>query len=327
MRVWAGLTIFCILATLPAAGEEATYVVSGGDIPVAAASNGYAQIVQPIAEGSAEVRVATTLAPIGAGGTYADVLAGERPKVPAGFELPRRLLTELRPDLDAWQAATLVLDWAADNVAVDVDDIGAQDAVSVLERGRGRCSGLANATVALLHAAGFEARTVSGLLVGDEHPIPHRWIECRLPGAGWVASDPTLGLWTVTPRHLVFADTVANLPEVRVVKASKDGFDRLPRHGGRVLRPNQGADLVCRLSSAWSHADYVAVLRGGGGEVRRARFDPEAHFSGLLPGRWVLEIVSGEDVVARRQFELSAGDFRSYVVDGGVDEPARESGS
>ena len=75
MSVWAGLTIFCILATLPAAGEEATYVVSGGDIPVAAASNGYAQIVQPIAEGSAEVRVATTLAPIEAGGTYADVLA------------------------------------------------------------------------------------------------------------------------------------------------------------------------------------------------------------------------------------------------------------
>ena len=327
MIVRVGLTILCLLATLPAAGEEASYVVVGGDVPVAAASNGYSQIVRPVAEGSTEVRVATTLAPIGAGGTYADVLGGERPKVPAGFELPRRLLTELRPDLDAWQAATLVLEWAADNVAVDIDDAGAQDAISVLDRGRGRCSGLANATVALLHAAGFEARTVSGLLVGDERPIPHRWIECRLPGAGWVASDPTLGLWTITPRHLVFADTVADLPEVRVVTASKDGLDRLPKHGGRLLRPNQGADLVCRLSSAWSHPDSVAVLRGGGGEVRRARFDPEAHFSDLLPGRWVLEIVSGEVVVARRQFELRAGDFRSYVVDGEIDEPPRGSGS
>ena len=179
-------------------------------------------------------------------GTYADVLAGERPNVPAGFELPRRLLIELRPDLDAWQAATLVLEWAANNVSVDINDAGAQDAVSVLNRGRGRCSGLANANVALLLAAGFEARTVSGLLVGDERPIPHRWIECRLPGAGWVASDPTLGLWTVTPRHVVFADTVDDLPEVRVVTASKDGLERLPRHGGRLLRPNQGADLVCR---------------------------------------------------------------------------------
>lgn len=323
----AVLTTLCFLATVPAAGEEASYVVVGGDIPVAAASNGYAQVVRRIEKGRTEVRVATSLAPIGAGGTYADVLAGDRQKVPAGFELPRRLLTELRPDLDAWQAATLVLEWAADNISVDIDDAGPQDAVSVLDRGRGRCSGLANATVALLRAAGFEARTVSGLLVGDERPIPHRWIECRLPGAGWVASDPTLGLWTVTPRHLVFADTVVDLPDVRVVAASKDGLDRLPRHGGRILRPNQGADLVCRLSSGWSHPDSMAVLRGGGGEVRRARFDPEAHFSGLLPGIWVLEIVSGHTVVARRQFELNAGDFRSYIIDGGGDEPPRGSGS
>ena len=327
MSVRVGLTILCLLATLPAAGEEAVYVVVGGDIPVAAASNGYAQNVRLSADGSAEVRVSTTLAPIGADGTYADVLAGERPNVPAGFVLPRRLLTELRPDLDAWQAATLVLEWAASHVSVDSNDAGAQDAISVLDRGRGRCSGLANASVALLLAAGFEARTVSGLLVGDERPIPHRWVECRLPGAGWVASDPTLGLWTVTPRHLVFADTVVDLPEVTVVTASKDGLDRLPRHGGRLLRPNQGADLVCRLSAAWSHPDPVAVLRGGGGEVRRARFDPEAHFSNLLPGRWVLEIVSGEAVVARRQLKLSAGDFRSHVVDVRIEESPKGPGS
>lgn len=327
MRVRTGIVTLCLLATLSAAGEEASYLLKGGDVPVATASNGFAQLVRPVPEGSTEVRVATTLAPIGAGGAYADVIAGKSPKVPAGFELPRRLLDSLRPDLDAWQAATLVLEWAADNVTVDIDDPGAQDAVSVLKRGRGRCSGLANATVGLLQAAGFEARTVSGLLVGDEGPIPHRWIECRLPGAGWVASDPTLGLWTVTPRHLVFADTVVDLPEVKVVAASSDGLDRLPRHGGRLLRPNQGADLVCRLSSAWAPSDPVAVLRGGGGEVRRARFDPEAHFSDLLPGRWVLEIVSEGVVVERQKFELRAGDFRSYVVDGGFDEPPRGSGS
>jgi len=327
MRVCAGILTLCFLATLPLAGEEASYLVSGGDVPVAAASNGFAQLVRPHVEGGVEVRVATTLTPIGAGGTYGDVLAGEGPKVPSGFELPRHLDARLSPDLDAWQAATLVLEWAADAVAVDVDDGGAQDAVSVLERGRGRCSGLANATVALLRAAGFEARTVSGLLVGVEEPIPHRWIECRLPGAGWVASDPTLGLWTITPRHLVFADTVAVLPEVRVVIAPKDGLDRLPRHGGRVLRPNQGADLVCRLSSSWSHPDSVAVLRGEGGEVRRARFDPDAHFSDLLPGRWMLEVVSEESVVSRMQFDLKSGDFRSYVVDGNLQRSPKGPGS
>jgi hypothetical protein len=327
MKVRVVLTIFCLLTTLPASGEEASYIVVGGDLPVAAASNGYAQNVRLVAGGSAEVQVATTLAPIGAEGTYADILAGEIRDMPAGFELPRRLLSELRPELDAWQAATLVLEWAADSVSVDINDAGAQDAISVLDRGRGRCSGLANANVALLLAAGFEARTVSGLLIGDDGAIPHRWIECRLPGAGWVASDPTLGLWTVTPRHMVFADTVVDMPEVRVVKISKDGLERLPRHGGRLLRPNQGADLVCRLSASWPHPDSVAVIRGGGGEIRRARFDPDAHFSNLLPGKWVLEIVSGNVVVARRRFELKAGDFRSHVVDDGIEKTSRESGS
>jgi hypothetical protein len=319
------LAILCLFFTSISVGEEASYLVRGGKIPVAASSNGYAQIVRSVEDGT-EVRVATTLTPIGAGGTYADVLAGETPEVPAGFELPKRLLKDLRPDLDAWQAATLVLEWAADNVVVDIDDEGAQDATSVLERGRGRCSGLANAAVALLQAAGFEARTVSGLLVGDERPIPHRWIECRLPDAGWVASDPTLGLWTITPRHIAFSDTVVDLPEVRVLAAPGDGLDRLPKHGGRLLRPNRGADLVCRLASMWSYPDSIAVLRGGGGEVRRARFDPEAHFSDLLPGKWLLEIVSEGTVVQRRQLDLRTGDFRSYVVDGGLEEQSRGSG-
>jgi hypothetical protein len=327
MNLRVGLATLCLLATLTVDGEEASYLLIGGDIPVAASSNGYAQIVRTVADGGTEVRVATTLTPIGAGGTYADVLAGERPQVPAGFELPKPLKNELRPDLDAWQAATLVLEWAAENVAVDVDDLGAQDAMSVLKRKRGRCSGLANATVALLQAAGFEARTVSGLLIGDERPIPHRWVECRLPDAGWVASDPTLGLWTVTPSHLVFADTVDDLPKVQVLTASTDGFERLPRHGGRLLRPNRGAHLVCRLASARSQPDSVAVLRGEGGEVRRARFDPEANFSDLLPGTWLLEIEMGGEIVERRQLELRAGDFRSYVVDGGLEQQPRGSGS
>jgi transglutaminase-like putative cysteine protease len=281
--------------------------------------------VQAVGKGSSEVRVATTLSPIGATGTYAQILAGETPALPGGFELPNRLLNQLHPALDVWQAATLVLEWASDNIAVDVDDTGDQDAVSVLGRGRGRCSGLANATVALLRAAGFEARTISGLLVTDREAIPHRWIECHLPGAGWVASDPTLGLWTVTPRHLVFADTVVDLPAVRVMSGSADGLDRLPRRGGRLMRPNQGADLLCRLASNWQLRDSVAVLRGGGGEVRRSRFDPEAHFSDLLPGVWVLEVESAGTVVETRRFDLRAGDFRSYLVDAEADGAPRGS--
>jgi len=168
--------------------------------------------------------------------------------------------------------------------------------------------------VAMLRAAGFEARTVSGLLVGDDKVVPHRWIECRLPAAGWVPSDPTLGLWTVTPRHLVFGDIVTTEPVVEVLEAGSDGLMRLPRRGGRLLRPNLGADLVCRLDSLAPEPAPLAVLRGSGGEERRARLDPEASFSGLLPGRWVLEVEADGEIVKRQAFDLRSGGYHSYTV-------------
>lgn len=303
-----------ILLAVPALAEEADYVVIAGDLPVASASNGYVQEVRAAVGGGVTVHVATSLAPIGATKTYANVVAGTRPVIPPDFELPKRLQAKLRPGLGSWEAATLVLEWAADRVAIDTADGGPQDAASVLKRGRGRCSGLANAAVALLRAAGFEARTVSGLLIGDGGAIPHRWLECRLPGAGWVATDPTLGLWTVTPRHLVYPATVVTVPEVRVVVTETDGLERLPRHDGRVVRPNRGAVLVCRLPTRWRGTPPLAVLRGGGGEVRRTRLDPEARFSDLLPGRWVLEVEVGGLVVERREFVLRSGDVHSYTV-------------
>jgi hypothetical protein len=319
MRSRLLVTAICLLAAMPTFAEEASYLVSGGDLPVAAASNGFAQDVQVEAAGVVRVRVATSISPIGATGSYGEVLAGARPEVPIGFELPNRLRSRLRPDIDAWQAATLIIEWAADNIRVDVNDDDPQDAIAVIDRGRGRCSGIANATVALLKAAGFDAHTVSGLLIGDNELIPHRWLECHLPGAGWVASDPTLGLWTITPRHLVFANTVVNLPRVDVITVTDGDLERLPRRKGRLVRPNRGADLVCRLPASSSRDGSVAVLRGLGGEVRRARFDPEARFSDLLPGPWTLEIESGGVVVERRRLKLRSGDFRSFMVEDEID--------
>jgi len=204
----------------------------------------------------------------------------------------------------------------AKNLVVDTEDESPQDAASVLGRGRGRCSGVANAAVAMLRTAGFEARTVSGLLVGDGEAIPHRWIECRLPKAGWVPSDPTLGLWTVTPRHLVFSDTVKIAPSVQVLESGADGLERLPRRRGSLVRPNFGADLVCRIQSQVTGPSPLAVLRGGGGDIRRARLDPEARFSGLLPGRWVLEVEADGEVVERRTLRLRSGEFLSFTVMG-----------
>ncbi len=306
--------VLCLFAAATVGAGEAIYQLVGGDAPVAAAANGFVQEVRAVTDAEVEVQVAATLGPIGATGTYAQVLAaGGASEVPAGFALPSRLKVRLRPDIGAWEAATLVLEWAADHVVLDTSDGGPQDASSVLRRGRGRCSGLANATTALLLTAGFEARTVSGLLVSDDGAIPHRWLECRLPGAGWVPADPTLGLWAITSRHIVFADTVTRPPAVRVVGGS-GGLERLSRDGKRLLRPNRGADLVCRLSGAWQDPQPVAVLRGIGGDVRRARLDPEARFSGLLPGRWLLEVEAGGLVVERQELFLRSGEVHSYVV-------------
>ena len=240
---------FCLVIATSAGGEEAAYRVWGGDSPVEAAANGYTQQVRPVSENMVDVSVSTSFAPIGETSTYGQILTGERPVLPPDFSLPPRLAKLLTPDIDAWEAATVVLIWVARHLQVDGSDPNPQDAVSVLARGRGRCSGVSNAAVALLRAAGFQARTVSGLLIGEGETIPHRWLECRFPNSGWVPSDPTLGLWTITPRHVVFADTVMSVPKVEIIEEGRDGLERLPSREGRLLRPNYGAGLVCRMAT------------------------------------------------------------------------------
>ena len=311
---WLVVLVSCV-AVVPIAAEEADYLVTGGDLPVASAANGFVQEVRAAVDGSMAVHIATAQAPIGAVGSYADLGPRKGFAVPKGFQLPESLAAVFEPRRNPWEVATDVLEWAAERVTLDTSDRGPQDADSVLKRGVGRCSGLANATAALLMASGFEARTVSGILIGnDGDAVPHRWIECRLPGAGWVASDPTLGLWTITPRHMVFANTVRNVPEIRVVSIGDDGLARLPMRNGRRIRPNRGADLVCRLRQQISGSPPLAVLRGNGGEVRRALLDPEARFGGLLPGRWLLEVETTAGVVERRSLYLRSGDVRVYTV-------------
>ena len=200
------------------------------------------------------------------------------------------------------------------NVTLDVHDPAPQDATSVLERRRGRCSGLANVTAALLLVSGFEARTVSGLLMDGDRGTAHRWVECRLPGAGWVPTDPTLGLWTITPRHVAFADAVSSPPSVAVLDAQPTDLGELPRLEGRPYRPNLGSELRCRVVGGHGGARAVAVLSGPFGEVRRSVLAPEGRFSGLLPGRWRLVVERDGSVIERRELSLEAGTVHSFAV-------------
>ena len=68
----------------------------------------------------------------------------------------------------------------------------------VLETDRGVCQDYAHAMIAIARSWGVPARYVSGYLYetgesGEQSPgtATHAWVECRLPGAGWVGFDPT----------------------------------------------------------------------------------------------------------------------------------------
>jgi len=260
------------------------------------------------------VQVATNMGPIGARAETADRASERAEGVPRGFELPRRLATVLRPDDGPWTRATEVLRWEMGAMQIDVNDPSPQDAVSVLGSGRGRCSGLANAAVALLRGAGFSARTVSGLLVGDDRIVAHRWLECWLPGAGWVPTDPTLGIWVITPRHLVFGGPVGKIPDIRVLQRSEHGFAGVPTVAGRLERPNIGADLICRAIGGDPGREVLAELRGPEGEVRRAMLRPEGKFLNLRPGLWQLTVRMGRRIIDRRSLELKGGNVVSFAV-------------
>jgi hypothetical protein len=297
----------------PAGSEEAVYRLAGPIHPVEREVNGYRLEVHDSVGRSVEVRVSTPQTPIGSTGPYVGADVGRLPQVPAAFDLPAGLRARLRLEVDAWQAATVVLQWVTEHLRLVEHDNLPQDAASVLARGGGRCSGLANATAALLMAAGFEARTVSGLLINGQAAIPHRWVECRLPGAGWVPTDPTLGWWVVTPRHVAFADTVNETPEIVIVQPTTGDLRRLPRIGTTIVRPNHGAELICRIDKKPDARRVVARLQRGS-EQRHAVLGPEVRFSRLLPGRWLLTVELDGQVVERRRLTLRSGSVHSYVV-------------
>ncbi len=307
MKPLAALALTVALVAT-AQADEAVYAVRGDRLPVEVVANGYVQTTLDGADSWMQVRVATSSAPVGASGTWTSAGRRAADGVPPGFVLPARLLVRLSPQMNAFSAAGEIIDWVRRSVRIDDRDAGPQDAASVLGRRRGRCSGIANLTAALLLSAGFEARTVSGLLVGDAGPVAHRWIECRLPGAGWVPTDPTLGRWVITARHMAFADAVDPLPEVRLVSATP--AEPQPP----VDRVNRGAELSCMLVGSDGRISAMAVLLGPGGDVRRAVLEPSGSFTGLQPGRWVLEIRVADVVLERQTLRLRADQSRSLAI-------------
>ena len=306
-----------LLAVSPGMAGQGVYVVAGAE-PVQRTVNGLVQDVTPLAGGSWLVQVGTEPAPVAAG--WRGDAAARRPdpaflRVPGEFRLPGDLLGRLPGRGDPFERATAVLAWVQRRVRIEEEERAPQDARAVLLRGSGRCSGLANAAVAALRGAGIPARTVSGILVTDGGPVPHRWLEAWLGEAGWVPSDPTLGLWVVTPRHVVCRAPAVGELSVVVRSLVEDDLASLPRRGRWACRPKLGARLTVRLRGMEAGAPAGRViLEGPGGERRVSAAGTAASFGWLPPGRWTVRLELRGHPIREFQVHLREGDVRSLTL-------------
>jgi transglutaminase-like putative cysteine protease len=103
------------------------------------------------------------------------------------------------------QALAHITAWIHENIAYERREEGdPYSPEDTLRLESGSCRDMAVLQVAILHARGFAARLVSGFLWEDESVAPserraenalHAWVECYVPGAGWIALDPTNGVF------------------------------------------------------------------------------------------------------------------------------------
>lgn len=78
------------------------------------------------------------------------------------------------------------------------EDEGTQTPLQTLDRGWGACRDFAELLAEAARSLGFGARIVSGYLYDPDGALvgtsaTHAWVEIYLPGAGWIAFDPTNG--------------------------------------------------------------------------------------------------------------------------------------
>jgi len=107
------------------------------------------------------------------------------------------------------------------------EEAGTQTPIETLDRGSGTCRDFAVLMIETCRAMGFGARLISGYLrVPEEIALlgagsTHAWCEVYLPGAGWVAFDPTNGL--MGSRDLIRVATVRDIRQAAPVSGSFTG--------------------------------------------------------------------------------------------------------
>jgi hypothetical protein len=201
-----------------------------------------------------------------------------------------------------YEAASRLLAWVARNVTYELDRAAPQDALAVLTRRRGYCTGVARLTVGLLRAVGIPAREVPGFVVASPGAgIPagfHRWVEIGYSDAGWVFSDPLLTHHYVPATYVRLAsEELRAMPEAAPGQLLERRDRRQPvdlfREGapGVSLRRNDARQRTAVLTVTVSDAAVGrAVLEGEGSRRVRTLAGGASTFVGLEPGRYLLRI-------------------------------------
>lgn len=212
--------------------------------------------------------------------------------------------------------ASRILGWVAAHIAYELDRSQSQDPADVLERRSGYCTGFARLSVAMLAAAGLEAREVAGYVLNGEGPGEpqgfHRWVETRFSDVGWVFSDP------LHSHHYVPATYVRLGSETIVPDDGLDGV-LLERHDDLVavdlapqappgvrVRRNVDRQLAGALRvEVPGVAGGLAVLEGNALRQTHTLVRGATTFLGLQPGSYQLEVrVAGLPPMVR-EFELA----------------------
>jgi transglutaminase-like putative cysteine protease len=151
----------------------------------------------------------------------------------AGADLP----DALRPVAGADTLETLIAmnQWIHANIAYERREEGAAFAPDeTLRRGRGACRDTAVLLAAALRAGGLAARLASGYLwESASDPAErkaesalHAWTEVYLPGAGWLALDPSNGV--LTDHHYLTAAVGLEPEDIAPVAGRYFGDQTIP---------------------------------------------------------------------------------------------------
>ena len=213
-----------------------------------------------------------------------------------------------------YDAISRILGWVAREVDYDLDREQDQDAVAVLQRRSGYCTGIARLTVALLRAVDIEAREVAGYVVGGGPAMPggyHRWIEAYLPDRGWVFSDPLRSHHYVPANYLRLASeelalsrgTEGLLLERRDAVETVDLYPQAVP--GITARRNWERQLAAALRIQIADQSHgMAELTGGSLRRLHTLIDGKTTFVGLAPGSYQLRLLLPDRPAVERAIEL-----------------------